>query len=262
MKNLTQLLFTLFCLCLPAMLQAQDKDDSKYLAGAVPEVDGKVVFTKEFSIPGMSQDEIYERLLGWMDARLKENENTSRVVFSDKEKGQIVGIGDEWIVFSSTALSLDRTKILYQLTVTCQPEKSVLEVEKIRFNYREGKEKYTAEEWIVDKYALNKAKTKLVRGLAKWRRKTVDFVDDLCLGAAEALSATTAKAPVEEKKEEKKEVKISLFEKEFEKKTLIDALKSIGAQASGNMKEETLLSKVSELDEESTAKLKEALGIE
>lgn len=51
MKNLTQLLFTLFCLCLPAMLQAQDKDDSKYLAGAVPEVDGKVVFTKEFSIP-------------------------------------------------------------------------------------------------------------------------------------------------------------------------------------------------------------------
>lgn len=62
--------------------------------------------------------------------------------------------------------------------------------------------------------------------------------------------------------EEKKEVKIFLFEKEFEKKTLIDALKSIGAQASGNMKEETLLAKVAELDEESTAKLKEALGIE
>lgn len=62
--------------------------------------------------------------------------------------------------------------------------------------------------------------------------------------------------------EEKKEVKISLFEKKFEKKALVDALKSIGAQASGNMKEETLLAKVAELDEESTAKLKEALGIE
>ena len=62
--------------------------------------------------------------------------------------------------------------------------------------------------------------------------------------------------------EEKKEVKISLFEKEFEKKTLIDALKSIGVQASGNMKEETLLGKVAEFDAESTAKLKEALGIE
>lgn len=62
--------------------------------------------------------------------------------------------------------------------------------------------------------------------------------------------------------EEKKEVKISLFEKEFEKKTLVEALKSIGVQASGNMKEETLLAKVSEQDEESTAKLKEALCIE
>lgn len=70
------------------------------------------------------------------------------------------------------------------------------------------------------------------------------------------------KVPEVKAPEEKKEVKISLFEKEFEKKALIDALKAIGVQASGNMKEETLLSKVAELDEESTAKLKEALGIE
>jgi len=60
--------------------------------------------------------------------------------------------------------------------------------------------------------------------------------------------------------EEKKEVKISLFEKEFEKKALIEALKSIGVQVSGNMKEETLLGKVTDLDEESTVKLKEVLN--
>ncbi|WP_308757070.1 DUF4468 domain-containing protein [uncultured Bacteroides sp.] len=207
MKNLTQFLFVLSCLCMPALLHAQ-RDDSKYLAGAVPEVDGKVVFTKEFSIPGMSQDTIYSRLVRWMEARLAKNENNSRVVYTNREKGQIVGMGDEWIVFSSTALSLDRTKILYQLAVTCQPEKCTFEVEKIRFNYRDGQEKYTAEEWITDKYALNKSQTKLVRGLAKWRRKTVDFVDDLCLGVADALSATAAKAPAAEKKEEvKKEEK-------------------------------------------------------
>ena len=47
MKNLTQVLIVLFCLCMPALLHAQ-RDDSKYLAGAVPEVDGKVVFTKDF----------------------------------------------------------------------------------------------------------------------------------------------------------------------------------------------------------------------
>ena len=62
--------------------------------------------------------------------------------------------------------------------------------------------------------------------------------------------------------EEKKEVKISLFEQEFEKKAFVEVLKAVGVQASGNMKEETLLAKIAELDEESTAKLKGALGIE
>ncbi|EKJ91769.1 hypothetical protein QR305_02027 [Bacteroides finegoldii] len=61
--------------------------------------------------------------------------------------------------------------------------------------------------------------------------------------------------------EEKRELKMPLFEKEFEKKILVDALKSIGVQATGNMKEETLLAKASELDEESTAKLKEVLNV-
>lgn len=211
MKRLTQLILALLCVCLPATALADrnkdDNNDSKYLVGAVPEVDGKVVFTKEFSIPGMSQEEIFKRMNAWMETRLKKNENNSRVVYTNAEEGQIVGTGDEWIIFNSSALSLDRTKILYQLSVVCAPEKCTMEVEKIRFNYREGKEKYTAEEWIVDKYALNKAKTKLVRGLAKWRRKTVDFVDDLAMGAAEALSASTAKKAAIEKEEVKKEEK-------------------------------------------------------
>ena len=117
MKNLTHLLFVLLCICLPVAVHAQkdkdkDDDDSKYLAGAVPEVDGKVVFTKEFSIPGMSQEEIFNRMQKWMEARLKKNENNSRVVYTNPEEGQIVGTGEEWIVFSSSALSLDRTKIL------------------------------------------------------------------------------------------------------------------------------------------------------
>ena len=149
MKHLTHILMLLVALCLPTLLAAQD-DDSKYLAGAVPEVDGKVIFSKEYSIPGMLQEEIFERMNQWMEARLKKNENNSRVVYTNPEKGQIVGTGDEWIIFHSSALSLDRTRIIYQLTVTCQPEKCLFEVEKIRYIYREGEERYSAEEWIVD----------------------------------------------------------------------------------------------------------------
>lgn len=174
-----------------AGVQAQTINDSKYLAGAVPEVNGKVVFSKEYRIPGMNRQEVFDRVVSWMTARLEKNKNNSRVVLQDADKGQVVGIGDEWIIFSSTALSLDRTRILYQLFVSCEAELCRLEVGKMSYIYREGKERYAAEEWVIDKYALNKDKTKLVRGLAKWRRKTVDFVDELCLGLADALSAAT-----------------------------------------------------------------------
>lgn len=212
MKKTTQLLFALFCLCLPMLVQAQKRDDTKYLAGAVPEINGKVVFSKEFSIPGMSKNEIFERMQKWMQIRLRRNQNeTSRVVYADKEKGQVVGIGEEWIVFSSTALALDRTRVQYQIGAFCHPETCELRIEKIRYTYGEGREqeKYTAEEWITDEYALNKSQTKLVRGLAKWRRKTVDFADALCTEAAEALSAASIEQIValndEETEEEKNE---------------------------------------------------------
>ena len=216
MKKTTQLLFALFCLCLPMLVQAQKRDDTKYLAGAVPEINGKVVFSKEFSIPGMSKNEIFERMQKWMQIRLKRNQNeTSRVVYADKEKGQVVGIGEEWIVFSSTALALDRTRVQYQIGAFCHPETCELRIEKIRYTYGEGREqeKYTAEEWITDEYALNKSQTKLVRGLAKWRRKTVDFADALCTEAAEALSAASIEQIVALNDEETEEEKNEQFTK-------------------------------------------------
>ena len=55
MNKFTILFLTLF-LALPMAMKADSakrrKNDTRYLVGAVPEVDGKVVFSKEFQIPG------------------------------------------------------------------------------------------------------------------------------------------------------------------------------------------------------------------
>ncbi|MDR0895966.1 MAG: DUF4468 domain-containing protein [Prevotellaceae bacterium] len=199
MKKVSPLLWFFLCICLPvtSVYAQQDRDDSNYLAGAVPEVNGKVVYSQEFAVAGMSQEQIYQRMLRWMEARLKQNDNNSRIVYTNPDKGEIVGMGDEWIVFQSTVLSLDRTRILYQLSAVCAPGQCTVKMERISFIYREGAEKYTAEEWVTDKYALNKAKTKLVRGLAKWRRKTVDFATDMFGSAAAALSIAPVTQPAQ-----------------------------------------------------------------
>src|SRR5574344_1234290 len=173
---------------LPMTISAQKKDDSRYMEGAVPEVDGRVVFSKSFVINGMSKSEIYNRMLDYFTDRLaKNNDPLSRVAYTDKDNGEIVGLSNEWIVFSQSALSLDRTKAKFQIAAFCSDGNCKVEITKISFTYRET-EKYTAEEWITDKYALNKAKTKLVRGLAKWRRKTVDLFDNYFIEISTALS--------------------------------------------------------------------------
>lgn len=194
MNRLTHLLVITLLLCIPTLTYAQDDNDdekdnlSKYLVGAVPEIDGKVVFSKEMLLPGLSKDQVYDQMLSWMEKRLKKNKNKSRVVYADKSKGTIAGTSEEYIVFKSTSLALDRTLVNYQLTATCETGKCLLKIEKIRYVYQE-KEKFTAEEWITDQNALNKDKSKLVRGLSKFRIKTVDFADALLTNAQTAMGA-------------------------------------------------------------------------
>ena len=78
MKNLTQFLFMLLCICLPATAFAdanKDKDDdSKYLAGAVPEVDGKVVFIDNLEVWSGQVNRTIEKL-----HRQQKQENSSRI---------------------------------------------------------------------------------------------------------------------------------------------------------------------------------------
>lgn len=62
-----------------------------------------------------------------------------------------------------------------------------MEVEKIWYIYCE-KEKYVVEEWIIDKYVLNKVKMKMVCGLVKWCRKIVNFVDNFFEEVVKVLS--------------------------------------------------------------------------
>lgn len=179
------------------------QDDVKYLAGAVPEVDGKVVFSKTFVFPGVAQDAIYERIYPWLENRMKENGNDSRIVYGVKEKGLIVASGEEYMVFASNALSLDRTIINYQIVINCISEQCRVELCRIRYEYQD-EEKFTAEKQIADNVALSKDKTRIHRGYKKFREKTVDFADELFDGVRvafglpkeESVSAMAEKAPV------------------------------------------------------------------
>ncbi len=180
-------LFLLLTLFISGLLTAQE--DSKYLADAVPLENGKVVFKREFNPSSLDKTQIFQILLKWG----KENFNTEkkRVAYQNEEKGEIALLGEDYLVFSSTALSLDRTLMKYRILIECEEHTCTLRLTSIYYeynvSYQNEPEIYKAEEWITDKYALNKSKTKLNRVSGKFRKATINFAEKTFESVASAL---------------------------------------------------------------------------
>lgn len=157
--------------------------DAKYLAGAVPLVDGHVVFETTIKAPGKSGSQIYDLLKKDFESIIKESNQfeQSRIAIDDKEKLQLAGNYQEWLVFKNKPLSLDRTRLLYHLIAECRDGEATIKMTRINYIYDEERnmQTYKAEEWITDKWGLNKKQTKLARVSGKFRRKTIDRKDYL-----------------------------------------------------------------------------------
>ena len=157
--------------------------DAKYLAGAVPEVDGRVIFSTTIKAPGKSAKQIFDLLRNDMERITKESNQfeQSRVTLADSVKMQVVGNYQEWLVFKNKPLNLDRTRFFYNLIADCRDGEATIQLTRIHYLYDEERLAltYKAEEWINDRYGLNKKQTKLARVSGKFRRKTIDRKDYL-----------------------------------------------------------------------------------
>lgn len=171
-------------LMLPLMSMAQEVKDAKYLAkDAVPVENERVIFSKEFEVP-MSVGDIYAAVQEWANgqyAPVKEMPN-HKILSTNPESYELTAGGEEWMVFSNKFLSLDRTRVYYKLNLICYDQKLVARIYDVHYWYeeeREGGTKFTAEEWITDKWALNKKGTKLAKKSGKFRRKTIDRTEEI-----------------------------------------------------------------------------------
>ena len=154
--------------------------DAKYLVeNAVPMVDGKVCWKTTINAPGKSAQQVYDILLAQLNKMVNEENQLmerSKVAIQDQATHQLGATFHEWLVFKNTALSLDRTVLNFQLIVKCSDGKADVQMTRVSYDYELERDPihYTAEEWISDKYAVNKKRTKLLKLSAKFRRKTID----------------------------------------------------------------------------------------
>ncbi len=156
---------------------------AKYLGNVVPEVNGEVVWEKTFN-NSKNAEENYAAMLSFLTNMTQEDGQLkgSTISIVNKAEHKIVAHFEEWLVFRSTLLALDRTRFIYTLMSECYDNKVKVTIFRISYWYdeeRDGGERFKAEEWITDKYALNKKHTRLAKISGKFRRKTVDRVEQI-----------------------------------------------------------------------------------
>ena len=177
-------------------------NDSKYLAGAVPEENGIVTFKKSFSVPSKTEAELQETMRQYIN-QLVDNSipapgNYARIM-EDSEAG-ITARVCEWMIFKKKPFNLDRTRFRYQITAKVSGQRITISISNITYYYNEDMETmngiiFKAEEWISDKEALNKAKTKLYPKSGKFRCKTIDRAEEIFDEAMDLFEAKEQAVP-------------------------------------------------------------------
>lgn len=181
-----KILLALFAL-LSITAGAKSDVDSKYLAGAVPEENGMVVFRKSFRVPGKSQQDVLAGVKDFVvnDLVGKGIEGLrTRVISDGQEGGLVVARVEEWMVFKNKPLYLDRTRFRYQVSAKVTGDKVKMEISQISYYYAEqtdgtNGESYKAEEWITDQAAIAKSGKKLYPRSGKFRKKTIDRAEEI-----------------------------------------------------------------------------------
>ena len=163
---------------------AKLKEAPKYLEGAIAfDEQGKIVFDTEIEAPGKSAAQLYDLVFDYMSGLTQDKESkASRMALVNKDEHIIVNTMDEWLVFSNSFISLDRTECKYNLIAKITDGKVSLSINHINYIYEEGRQtgfKLPAEEVIIDKVALTKKKNDLARIFGKFRKKTIDRKDQI-----------------------------------------------------------------------------------
>lgn len=145
---------------------------------------GRVVFTLDMEVKGYSMQQIYDKMREYLNSLARDDKQKERIgilMINDKEHS-IVARYDEWLTFTSNFIENDRAEMDYIIIANCEDERLHLTLNHITYTYEEGREggfKEPANRIITDKYAVNKKHTKLLPIYGKFRRKTIDRVDEV-----------------------------------------------------------------------------------
>lgn len=161
----------------------EEYEYARYLGDVVPVIDGEVEWRKTFH-NNKNAEENYQMMVNHLTQMTQAETSLpeSRVQVVNKTEHKIVCHFEEWMTFYSSILVLNRTRFIYTLACDCVDNEVTVRLMRLSYvDHDDNKkvDKHKAEEWITDQYALNKKRTKLMRITGKYRRLTVDRMEEV-----------------------------------------------------------------------------------
>lgn len=197
MKKVILLLMLLLPLACAAQ-RGKVETQQRYLAGAVPMVDGYVQFDKTYFVKNKDKATLMQELKGYVQKELVDGPDQlpqARITEVSPDSGIIAASIEEYMYFKRTNWQIHRVRFYYQLVFRVENGKFTATMRRLHYRYDpevtagEFDDDRRAEKWITDDAALTKNGTKLARVSGKFRAFTIDRKNEIFRGAGKATGA-------------------------------------------------------------------------
>lgn len=202
MKKILLLLMLMLPLVGMAQRGRNANVQKRYLAGAVPLVDGYVQFDKTYYVKNKDKATLMAELRDYVQKELVDGEDQlpqARITEVSPDSGIIAASIEEYMYFKRTNWQTHRVRFYYQLVLQVADGKFSITMRRLHYRYDpevtagEFDEDRRAEQWITDDAALSKDGTKLQRVSGKFRTFTIDRKNEIFKGAAKATGVLVKK---------------------------------------------------------------------
>ena len=197
MKKVVLLLMLLLPLACAAQ-RGKVETQQRYLAGAVPMVDGYVQFDKTYFVKNKDKATLMQELKDYVQKELVDGPDQlpqARITEVSPDSGIIAAGIEEYMYFKRTNWQIHRVRFYYQLVFRVENGKFTATMRRLHYRYDpevtagEFDDDRRAEKWITDDAALTKNGTKLARVSGKFRAFTIDRKNEIFRGAGKATGA-------------------------------------------------------------------------
>ena len=197
MKKVILLLMLLLPLACAAQ-RGKVETQQRYLAGAVPMVDGYVQFDKTYLVKNKDKATLMQELKDYVQKELVDGPDQlpqARITEVSPDSGIIAASIEEYMYFKRTNWQIHRVRFYYQLVFRVENGKFTATMRRLHYRYDpevtagEFDDDRRAEKWITDDAALTKNGTKLARVSGKFRAFTIDRKNEIFRGAGKATGA-------------------------------------------------------------------------